>query len=59
MVALIYLRFLNAHGCYPNNDQIPLYFTRKLYVEVLLGKVVNYIDLQSHLGQWHGRLVDR
>lgn len=36
--ALIYPRFLAAHGRYPNNDQIPLYFAQQIYAEVRLGK---------------------
>ena len=59
MAALIYPLFLAAHGHYPNNDQIPLYFARQLYAEVRLRRAVNYTDLPGHLGQGHGRLADR
>ena len=59
MASLIYPCFLVSHCCYPNNDQIPLYFEQQLCVKILLGKVVNYIYLPSDLGQRHGRLVDR
>ena len=59
MAALIYPHFLAAHGCYPNNDQIPLYFSWQFYVEVHLGRVVNYTDLPGHLGWGHGSLDNR
>ena len=50
MVALIYPHFFIVHGIYPNNNQILLYLVQKLYVEVCLGRVVNYTDLLGHLG---------
>lgn len=57
MAKLIYPRFLVAHGCYPNNDQIPLYFAWQLYVKVHQKMLVNYTDLLPYLGQGRGRCI--
>lgn len=59
IAGMIYPRFLAAHGRYPNNDQIPLYFAQQLYAEFRIGLNVNYLDIPGYLGQGRGRIADR
>ena len=56
---MIYPRFLAAHGRYPNNDQIPLYFAHQLYAEFRIGLNVNYLDIPDYCGQGRGRIKNR
>ena len=37
-----------------NNREIPLYFLRKMYVEFMLGKHVNYFDMMEFQGVGKG-----
>ena len=50
IASMIYPQFLAAHGHYPNNDQIPLYFAQQLYVEFRIGLNVNYLDIPDYCG---------
>ena len=59
IASMIYPRFLAAHGRYPNNDQIPLYFAQQLYAEFRIGLNVNYLDIPDYCGQGRGRIADR
>jgi len=45
----------DPHG----NRDIPFYFLRKLYVEFILGKHVNYFDILEFHGVEHGIPQDR
>ena len=45
----------DPHG----NKDIPFYFLRKLYVEFILGKQVNYFDILEFQGIGHGIPQDR
>ena len=37
-----------------SNSEIPLYFWKKIYVECVLGKHVNYFDMRFNQGIGHG-----
>ena len=45
----------DPHG----NKDIPFYFLRKLYVEFILGKHVNYFDILGFQSVGHGMPQDR
>lgn len=48
ITSMIYPSFLSAHGYYPNNDQITLYFPQELYAKFCMGLNVNYLDILDY-----------
>jgi hypothetical protein len=42
-----------------NNKKVPLYFLRKLWVELVLGQHVNYFDIGELQGLGHVSTQDR
>jgi uncharacterized membrane protein len=51
LVALfLYSRWFITHNRWPHNNELPLYFCKKLYVEFHLGLDVDYTSIPSYVG---------